>query len=633
MVMGLVTKVSGQTYSSGSKRAIKLYEKGKDALRSRAYGEAVDYFKRALEKDRSFIEAYLMLGEVYFEKNEPDKVIFYYTQAMDMNPDFFPTGYFVLGNMHLNQGEYIEAKKYFSSFLENPNRDKNLDQQVKNNLERAEFGIEAINNPVSFNPENLGGNVNSEYNEYWPSLSADEQMLVYTILLPKNKNNPEVFNNRQEDFFFSIKENGEWTKGKPVGKPLNSPRNEGAQTISADGRYMFFTACNRPDGVGMCDIYFSKREGDEWSVPVNLKRPVNSNGKETQPSVSANGRALYFSSNRGGTKGKLDLWVSYYNKDGTWSNPENLGDKINTPGDEGSPFIHPDNQTLYFSSDGHVGMGGYDLFLSRRDSAGAWQEPVNLGYPINTFNDEIGLIVNASGDRAYYSSDRGRDNKDLFAFDLPKEAQPTPVSYMKGKVFDIDTKERLGADFELIDLETEEMVSASHSDPVTGEFLVCIPTDKDYALNVNRIGYLFYSDNIALEGNHEKIDPFLVDIPLTPLKTGRKIILRNIFFETDSFNLEPESKVELNKIAKLLGENPTMVIEIGGHTDNVGTNEYNMTLSEKRAKSVVFYLRKKGIRIDRMIYKGYGENEPIADNETEEGRAKNRRTELKVVKM
>lgn len=625
--------VQAQQYTSDSKSAVKAYEKGRMALQSRAYDDAIEFFNDALEKDRSFIEAYLMLGEVYFEKMDYTKVIFYYEQAMNLNPDFFPTGYFVIANMYLNQGEYEKAKENYEKFLSVEARDKSVDDEAKENLKRAEFGIHAMNNPVPFEPRNLGEKVNSRYDDYWPSLSADEQVLVFTILLPKNKNNPEVFNNRQEDFYFSTNTAEGWSQAKSVGAPLNSNLNEGAQTISADGRFMFFTACNRSDGVGMCDIYFSKRKGDEWTVPVNLQRPVNSNRKETQPSVSTNGRTLYFASNRGGSKGNLDIWVSNLQEDGTWSNPENLGEKINTKGDEMSPFIHHDNQTLYFSSDGHIGMGGYDLFMSKKDSAGKWSEPVNLGYPINTFNDEIGLVVNAAGEIAYYSSDRDSDNKDLYEFELHKEVRPTPVSYMKGKVFNIDTKELLGAQFELIDLESGSLVSASDSDPITGEFLVCIPTDKDYALNVNRRGYLFYSDNIAFDGVHEKIDPFKVDIPLTPLREGKKIVLRNVFFETDSFTLQPESRIELDKISSLMEQHPTMKVEISGHTDDVGTDDYNMELSENRAKSVVFYLRKKGIRIDRMVYKGYGENQPIADNDTEEGRAKNRRTELKVIEM
>jgi flagellar motor protein MotB len=625
--------VFSQQYTSESKRAINSFEKGRLALRSRAYDEAVEYFKKAVEKDPSFVEAYLMLGEVFFEKNDYEKVVFYYEQAMNLNPDFFPTGYFVIGNMYLKKGEYEKAKNNYQSFLNHKQRDTSIDKKAKEKLKRAEFGIDALNNPVPFEPRNLGEKVNSKYNEYWPSLSADEQMMVFTVLLPKNKNNPNVFNNRQEDFYYSKKEDGSWTNAKSMGAPLNSNLNEGAQSISADGRYMFFTACNRTDGVGLCDLYFSIREGDEWSAPANLQRPVNSNKKETQPSVTTNGRTLFFASNRGGTKGNLDLWVSHFQEDGTWSNPENLGDMINTEGDEMSPFIHHDNQTLYFCSDGHIGMGGYDLFMSKRDSAGEWQEPQNLGYPINTYKDEIGLIVNTSGELAYFASDRGQDNKDLYQFDLYEAIQPIPASYMKGKVFNEDTKELLGARFELIDLETEEIISASESDPITGEFLVCIPTDRDYALNVDRIGYLFYSDNIALEGVHERIDPFMVDIPLTPLKVGKKIVLRNVFFETDSFTLQPESKVELEKIAGLLEQHPSMKVEISGHTDNVGTEAYNMELSENRAKSAVFYLRKKGIRIDRMIYKGYGENNPIADNDTPQGRAKNRRTELKVIEM
>jgi outer membrane protein OmpA-like peptidoglycan-associated protein len=317
---------------------------------------------------------------------------------------------------------------------------------------------------------------------------------------------------------------------------------------------------------------------------------------------------------------------------GKWQNPVNLGDSINSPGDEMSPFIHPDNATLYFSSDYLLGMGGFDLFVSRKDSGNNWSKPENLGYPINTSRDEVGLIVNAQGNTAYYASgihsDRG---KDIYCFTLYEKARPHEVSYIKGRVFDEKTRERLRARFELYDLDNGTLVSRSFSDGRSGEFLLCIPTNKNYMLNVEHKGYLFYSDNFLLEGIYHLEKPFLKDVPLRPIMTGEKTILKNVFFESDSYELKPESRYELDKVLRFLKTNPELFVEISGHTDSIGTAQYNYILSENRAKSVVDYLTSRGISEVRLDYRGYGCDQPIDVNDTEEGRANNRRTELRII--
>ena len=306
---------------------------------------------------------------------------------------------------------------------------------------------------MPFNPINMGININTENDEYWPSLSADEQTLVFTRLLPINNNNPDLVRNRQEDLYYSIFENGKMDSCKTSRSSYKYSGNEGAQTISADGKFMVFTGCNREDGYGSCDLYFSKREGDTWSNPRNIGKPINTQYKETQPSLSADGKTLYFASNRPSGKGGLDIWKSSINSNGIWSEPVNLGDSINTPYDEQSPFIHTDNNTLYFSSNGWPGLGNFDLFVSHKKDENDWTTPKNLGYPINTHFSEEGLIVNAKGNMAYYSSNReGEGGRDLFSFELYKEARPDVVSYMKGSVYDAESKLPLRARFELIDL-------------------------------------------------------------------------------------------------------------------------------------------------------------------------------------
>ena len=370
--------------------------------------------------------------------------------------------------------------------------------------------------------------------------------------------------------------------------------------------------------------------GNKWSVPYNLEEPVNSRQWESQPSFSSDGKTLYFVSNR---HNNYDIWVSMVNENGEWSVPEKLGANINTDNYEGSVFIHPDNQTLYFSSDGHVGMGGLDIYVSKKDSTGKWGKPMNLGYPINTFKDENSILISADGELAMFASDRegGFGGLDLYGFELYEEVRPEKVTYIKGVVFDNETGKKLEARFELIDLATGNIAVTSFSNKGTGEFLVCLPANHDYALNVSKEGYLFYSENFNLSGEKPLTDPVLKDVPLKPLKSGEKVILKNIYFETDKYDLKKTSEIELQKLIELLNKNPGIKIEISGHTDNVGTTEYNLELSQNRAKAVYDYLSENGIDTDMLTYKGYGESQPVDTNDTEEGRANNRRTEFEVV--
>ncbi|MDY6801236.1 MAG: OmpA family protein [Bacteroidota bacterium] len=638
-------------YSTNNKKAIQYYEEALSAFGQMDYFNAADLMQKAIKKDKKFIEAHIVLAEIYMDNGNVNKAIESYKNAIAIDPDFFPGIYFSLAQLEMIKQNFEMAEKHLEKYLTYKEIKPISRSQAERALESCRFAIEAINNPVPFNPIDLGDNINTEYDEYWPTLTADEQTLIFTRLIPKdlvdyslndqnieeepsaNQNAlPPEMRNVQEDFYISYKFDGNWAKAINAGKRINTAGNEGAQTITADGRTMFFTACNRADGKGRCDIYMSEKTGEEWSVPVNIGSPVNTVHWEAQPSISPDGKTLYFVSNRPGGIGQKDIWKSDLLPDGRWTQPQNLGKNINTPGEEQSPFIHPDNQTLYFSSDGLIGMGGFDLFKVSKKDDGSWSEAKNLGYPINTIYHEVGLIVNASGNRAFFASDRlSNRGRDIFAFDLYEEIRPNPVSYIKGIVFDADTEKKLEARFELINLEKNEIAMEAKSDKISGEFLVCIPTDNDYALNVSKEGYLFYSDNFSLKGVFEITDPFIKDVALNAIKPGEKIILRNIFYATDSYELMDKSVAELDKLTKFLEDNPDLKIEISGHTDSVGTNEYNLTLSEKRAQSVVKYLINQGISIERLTYKGYGEEQPVDTNETDEGRANNRRTEIKIL--
>ncbi|MBK9799966.1 MAG: OmpA family protein [Bacteroidetes bacterium] len=371
-------------------------------------------------------------------------------------------------------------------------------------------------------------------------------------------------------------------------------------------------------------------------IPKNVGPPINSKYWDSQPSLSSDGNTLYFVSNRPGGKGEKDIWASSLTKDGYWGTPVNLGDSINTAYSDMSPFIHPDNKTLYFASEGQPGMGRHDIFYARMKKDGNFGTPVNIGYPINTSGDEFSLIVNSKGNLAYFASaDRkeGFGNLDLYSFDLYEKARPTLVTYVKGKVFDSESKKLLDARLELIDLETSKVVADMYSNSITGEYLVCLPANKNYAFTASRNGYLFYSENFSLKENKNQGEPYLIDIAMKPIKAGEKVVLKNIFFETGKYNLKDESKSELNKLGDFLNLNPKVKIEVSGHTDNVGDDKMNQTLSLNRAKSVYDYLLNNGIAAERLTYKGYGETQPVESNDTDKGRAANRRTEFKVVSL
>jgi outer membrane protein OmpA-like peptidoglycan-associated protein/tetratricopeptide (TPR) repeat protein len=614
-------------YKTGSEKAIRFYNEGLSNYNLKNYPTAEEYLKAAIKTDEKFQNAYLVLAEVYWEQGKYKPAVDYYNIGLDLDPTFYPLGFVNKGNLEIKIASYDDALKSFQKYLELDTSNNKYTNQARRGIKQAGFGIWAMKHPVDYEPINLGPNINTRDDEYWPSLSADEQTLVFTRLV-HNPDNPQHV---QEDFFFSTKTEQGWSLARDAGYPLNTPDNEGAQSISANGKLMVYTVCNREGIFGRCDIYYSTKKGDNWSFPRNIGSPINTAAKETQPSLSADGRTIYFASDRPGGKGGLDIWTSHQNDEGIWQNPVNLGDSINTPGDEMSPFIHQDGKTLYFSSNYLIGMGGSDIFIARCNEKGNWEHVENLGYPINTNGDEVGLIVNALGDKAYFSSNRNKEfGKDIFEFTLYKKARPEEVSYMKGIVYDEITKQRLEAKFELYDLKNGILVSQSSSDPETGEFLLCLPTNRNYMLNVERNGYLFYSDNFALQGVFHIDQPFLKDVPMKQIIAGEKIVLYNIFYETDSYALKLESKYELDKVVQFMKANPTIHIEIGGHTDNVGTQTYNQTLSENRARSVVKYLTDHGINAARLTSKGYGFSVPIDTNETPEGRAKNRRTELMV---
>ncbi|HNX44666.1 MAG TPA: OmpA family protein [Bacteroidales bacterium] len=613
-------------HSSNSK-AIRLYDKALQLYKQREYLPTMKQLDEVLKADSLFAEAYLLKGDLFSDLKQPEKAIKEYNNALAIDTAVFPPAYYIIANLQFGMEQYAEARKnYFKYLAFHPKNQVEL-EKVSRNLPLCEFRMKLMANPVSFNPVNLGEAVNSFGYEYINSVSVDEEQMYFTRRGADRRDN--------ESFFESHKENGQWCPATELGEPINTSGNEGALCLSPDRMSFYLTCCSRFDSYGSCDLYTSQRYGNQWTEPMNLGKTVNSTAWDSQPCLASDGRTLYFVSSRKGTKGGSDIFCTVKQADGTWSQPVNLGDSINTPADEMAPFIHADGRTLYFSSEGHPGMGGADLFVSRMDINGNWTKAVNIGYPVNTKGDEINLVINAGGDAAYISSDKegGFGNVDIYRFELPKEARPQPVSYVEGRVFDKKDRHPLGASFELIDLATSQIIVRSTSDAATGEFLLCLPVDHDFALNVTCQGYLFYSKNFSLSDKSGKESPKQLDIPMQPVSIGETVILHNIFFETDKFELKPESKAELDKLVEFMLNNTSMTIEISGHTDNTGAEQHNLDLSEQRALAVYNYLVANGIAKERLSYKGYGKSKPIDINDTPEGRANNRRTEFSVVSM
>lgn len=624
-----------ENLSTKSNKAINYYNQALDEFNTYNYNLAIEKLSDAIKKDTLFIESYLLKAQIYNTLKDNNGEIENYTKAFQINSECYLPGYYFLAVAQLNSGQYFNAKKNFNRYINYKLSDVNNINRAKKYIDHCDFAIEAILNPVPFTPINLGDSINSKLDEYWPSLSADESYMVFTRLIPRNPsvtNSVVSFKTHHEDLYLSYKPNTTWRKAKSMGSNINSAGNEGTQSLSVDGKYYFFTACNRKDSYGGCDIYYVEKKGDNWLKPINVGSPVNSKFKESQPAISSDGQTLFFVSNRPGGKGNLDIWKCIMSDEGYWQKPINLGDSINTPDEEASPFLHPDGETFYFASKGHLGMGGMDIFISRIKN-NSFSTPVNIGYPINTNNDEQGIHISTSGKFAYFSSNRSEENgKDIFMFEIYEELKPLPVTYVKGYIADSKTKKRLLAKIELIDLITKETKANIVSDEINGTYLVCLPTGKDYALNISKRGYLFHSENFSLKNLNYTIKPFLLNVDLQSIEVGSKAILKNIFFEIDSYDLENKSYIELDKLAIFLISNPQLVIEISGHTDNTGEENYNIQLSEKRAKSVFNYLIANKINSSTILYKGYGSAQPIAENSTKEGRAKNRRTEFKIIR-
>jgi len=605
-------------------KAREAYHRALNRIDNGQWTEALDALQEAIRRDAGYLEAHLSLAGVYSELKDRPRSIASYERAFAIDSDYVTEMRLPYAIALAGTGEFEKALRVIEELLARPKISSGTRKAAEYRRKTFQFALDfARQNPDNyvFEPKNLGAGINTPEPEYFPSLTIDGNEMIFNRRL----------GGRNEDFFLSQRTNGQWDQAHHLNGSINTPMNEGAQTVSQDGSWLIFTGCHREDGRGSCDLYISYREREGWSAPINLGSAVNTDQWETQPCLSPDKKELYFVSKRFGGLGGADIYVARLLPNGRWGEPENLGPGINTPGDELTPFLHADNQTLYFASNGLPGYGNQDLFVTRRGSDGKWGPPQNLGYPINTIDEESALCIASDGITTYYASDRagGLGSMDIYSFSMRPAMRPSRTLWVRGRVFDAKTEKGLPSTLSLIDLQSRAELSRVQTDE-TGSYLVTLPVGKNYVFNVNRKGYLFFSDQYFLR-ERAGDSAYRKDIPLQPIEVNAHIVLRNIFFDVNRFQLQPESQVELDRVVQFLGENPTVRIQLEGHTDNVGSAADNQKLSENRARAVVQYLADKGIKPARMEAKGFGATQPVADNKSEEGRAQNRRTELKVI--
>lgn len=615
-----------------SRKAIELYTEA-DNFRVRGqFSQAIGLLNQALEKDKNFVEAYYRLGIIYMSLKDFPQAIKNFEKGVSLTDDIRKQKIFWydLGESYFTVGNYDQAEKIISSFLKAETQNRAKIDRAKLLLSNVAFAKENKNNASAYKLKQLSDTVNAFVMQYFPVLTADQQQLIFTRRLGGGPND-------DEDLVLSKKNtNGRWDIPESLSKNINTKLNEGTCAISADGRKLIFTSCVGRQGHGSCDLFESVLIGDDWTEPKNLGSQVNSAEWESQPSLSADGRTLYFVSDRRGGSGRRDIWMSSLNDKGEWTRAKNVGKPVNTPYDEISPFIHVNNKILYFASNGLTGFGGYDIFFSERDSASAWGKPQNMGSPINNHEDQFSLFITADGKKGYYSHEETRDGgysvSNIYEIEIPEEKQIRFKSnYVKGTVRDKHTREPLSASIELINLETNVTESLVFSDSVSGAYLIVLTQGSEYALYVNKKQYLFRSLNFNYSAVKD-YEPITLDIDLEKAVEGTTAILQNIFFDVDKFDLKEKSVTELQKILRFLKENPSLKVEISGHTDNSGSSAYNLQLSQKRAQSVYNYLISNGIDSNKLVPRGYGSNQPLEDNDSEEGRQKNRRIEFKLTR-
>ena len=628
LVLPAITKAQ-VPLSTKNKKAIELYVEADNYRVRGQFNQAISLLQQAIEKDKNFSEAYFRLGVTFKMMRDLDRSTKSYEAGLYLTVDQKKQkGYFFeLGDNYLQVGNYEKARDFLTRYLDSEMLNRVKVDQAALWKRTAEYAIKNKRNISGFVPRPLGDTVNCFPMQYFPVLTADEQELIFTRRLGES-------NEDDEDLVITKKDSlGHWQKPESISPNVNSEFNEGTCSISADGRQLIFTSCLGRKGFGNCDLFQSLKVGGIWSQPLNMGPQINSAAWESQPSLSADGRVLYFLSDRKGGLGNRDIYVSHQIEPNKWTKAENLGPKINTSYDEISPFVHANGRTLFFAANGRLGFGGYDLFRSEKEN-GEWQEPINFGYPVNNHEDQFSLFITADGKRGYYSHEEGSKNTSgkIYEITVPEELQiKFRSNYVKGKVRDRKSGLPLNARIELYNVVTNELVSFVNSDSITGEYLMVLTQGSEYGLFVSKKDYVFQSLNFNYQ-SEINIEPVVVNVFLDRVTVGAISVLKNIFFEFDKYDLQDKSKTELEKMVRFLTENPLIKIEIGGHTDNDGSPAYNLKLSQNRAQSVASYLVQYGIDIKRISQKGYGADRPIQPNDSEENKQANRRIEFKILR-
>ncbi|MBN8703542.1 MAG: OmpA family protein [Bacteroidetes bacterium] len=635
----------------------KYYELG-----TFVYAQALEHFLVAQQFNPNNALLNFRIGNCYLYGANKLKALPYLEKAYDLNPSVDEAIHYSLArayHLSMNFEKAITHYNIYQSSLVGNDAAAKLAETTKK-IQECKTGIELIKKPARVFIDNIGAEINSPMADYGPVISADESVLMYTSRRAQTTGGQIDPNNNQyfEDIFVSFKRGGKWNPAVNLGPPINTLGHDATMGLSPDGQHLYIYIDDKGDG----NVYECTLSGTTWSAPEKMNKNINTKSHETSTSLSYDGKTLYFVSNRPGGFGDRDIYFSKMDATGNWGPAMNIGSAINTPYGEEAVFAHPDGKTIYFSSQGHKTMGGYDIFKSVYQN-GKWSEPENIGYPINTTDDDVFFVMAANGKRGYYSSfnPNGYGEKDIYVINfLGPEKQPilstedrliasktesvkevvmasavevaqAQLTLLKGIITDAGTLQPLKATIDLIDNQKNEVIASFNSNSATGKYLVSLPAGKNYGIAVKAEGYLFHSENFDIPATAAFIE-VEKNIALQKIEVGSKIVLNNIFFDFDKSTLRPESGNELERLIKLLNDIPSLQIEISGHTDNKGSAGYNQNLSESRAKAVVDYLLNKGIAPSRLTYKGYGFTQPIATNDTEEGRQMNRRTEFKILK-
>lgn len=612
-----------------SKKAEKLYNEGVDELIAGHPMAAQTLFLEALQKEEAYPQARYYLGEISWRLKKYNIARQHLELAIEECPDINGETYHHLGMFALQNYDYPLAERYFEKALKLSFEYKADKDETAELLGSTKTLAYLMNNPIPYDPKSVPG-ISTPGDEYLAIISPDGTQAYYTRRYQK-KEKTMLTATYVEEFTRAVKQGDKWLPGETLPYPFNQGNNEGGPSVTANNNELYFTVC-APTGNGQinCDIYYSVRDEGFWTEIKPVENVNLPNAWDSQPSVTANGDALFFTSSRGGGQGGLDLWRSDRNEDGSWGTPVNLGPKINTPGDEKSPFIHSDSRTLYFASEGHLGFGGFDIFYSQ-ERTNDWDQPKNIGFPINSERDEVGLFVSLDGSSAYFASNelKSMGGWDIYRFDMPVSARPDEVVLLKGNLNDEFSQPVREARIEIKNLETKEIQTFKTDAEGGYAAVVRRPKDEDLIMTVKKEGYAFQSQLLASDAEMDDIEQ--VDMDIKPIEVGGTYEINDINFATNSYELSYRSRLIVDEFAAFLLENPTVHVSIEGHTDNVGSSSDNLTLSKNRAEAVYLELIQQGVPAIRLDYKGFGSSKPVADNTSESGRAKNRRTVFRIL--